>query len=79
MSNSTAAGRSRISNRTIARLVGAGVALVAFLVFVFQNGDTVPIRFFFWEANTRLAWALILAGILGVVIGLIVPRVRRLL
>ncbi len=70
---------SRLSTRAVARLVAAGVALVLFVVFVLQNGRTVQVRFLFWDADMRLAWALLIAGLLGVVLGIVLPRLRRLL
>jgi uncharacterized integral membrane protein len=77
MSETPARG-SRPSNRTIARLAGATVAVLLLLVFVFQNGRDVRLRFLFWEADLRLAWALIVAALLGVLIGIALPRLRRI-
>lgn len=70
--------RSRPSNRTIARIAGIVVLVLAFVFFVLQNERTVHVRFLFWQADTRLAWALILAGALGFLIGVFLPRLRRL-
>ncbi len=68
-----------MSNRAIARLAGIAVLVAAFVIFVVQNGRAVPVRFLIWDVNTHLAWALIVAGVLGFLIGLALPRLRRLL
>lgn len=67
------------SRRTLARLIGGAVVVVLFVVFVLQNRGSARIHFLFWDGTTRLAWALIIAGILGVIIGLVIPRLRRFL
>ena len=71
--------RSRLSNRAIARLVGAAVVLALFLAFVLQNRRTMPVTFLFWEVSISVAWALVTAGVLGLLVGLVLPRLRRLL
>ena len=54
------------------------IILVALIVFIFQNWETVPFKFLFWNFNTKLSWALLLATILGIVIGVVVPfAIRR--
>ena len=54
------------------------VILVAVIVFIFQNWESVPFKFLFWNFNTKLSWALLLATILGIVIGVVVPfAIRR--
>jgi uncharacterized integral membrane protein len=65
--------------RTLARLIGGAVVVVLFLVFVVQNRGSTRIHFLFWDGTLRVAWALIIAGVLGIVIGLVVPRLRRFL
>jgi len=64
--------------RTIARLAGASLELAAFLVFVFQTQRVVRIHFLVWTVNAHLAWALVIAGAFGLIVGLLVPRLRRL-
>ncbi|HZU76160.1 MAG TPA: LapA family protein [Dehalococcoidia bacterium] len=68
-----------IGARTVSRLIAAAVVLAAFLVFVFQNERIVRIHFLVWQVNAHLAWALVIAGAFGLVIGLLSPRLRRLL
>ncbi|MBI2761204.1 MAG: LapA family protein [Chloroflexi bacterium] len=67
------------SRRTLARLIGGAVVVLLFLVFVLQNRGSTRIHFLFWEGTFGLAWALIIAGVLGIIIGLVVPRLRRFL
>jgi uncharacterized integral membrane protein len=61
------------------RLVVLAVAMVLLVVFVAENFLVVEVRLFFWKTDARLAWALIVAALLGFVIGLLVPRLRRML
>ena len=65
-------------NLPIGRLIAGGIVLVVLITFVFQNRAVARIRFLFFETDTSLAWALLIAGALGVVVGLAVPRLRRL-
>jgi uncharacterized integral membrane protein len=66
-----------MSRRTQARLIGGAVGVVLFVVFVVQNQDSARVHFLFWDRHMRLAWALIVAGILGFIVGLALPRLRR--
>ena len=52
-------------------------ALVLAAIFVLQNTQKVDVKFFFSSTNTPLIFALLLAAILGFVIGLALPRFRR--
>jgi uncharacterized integral membrane protein len=61
------------------RLVLLALAMVLLVVFVAENFVVVEVRLFFWETDARLAWALLVAALLGFVIGLLLPRMRRLL
>ena len=53
------------------------VALVLGAIFVLQNTQKVEVKFFFSTTNIPLIFALLLAGVLGFVIGLALPRFRR--
>jgi uncharacterized integral membrane protein len=53
------------------------VALVLAAIFVLQNTQKVEVKFFFSTTNIPLIFALLLAAILGFVIGLALPRFRR--
>jgi uncharacterized integral membrane protein len=70
---------SRFAPLLHGRVIAAVVAVVLFIVFVLENRRTVRVDLFFWHANTSIAWALIVAGILGLIAGLLFPRLRRLL
>jgi len=52
-------------------------AVVIAGVFVFQNTQKVQVKFFFSTTNVPLVFALLLAAILGFIIGLALPRFRR--
>ena len=53
------------------------IALVLAAIFVFQNTQKVEVKFFFSTTNIPLIFALLLAAILGFIIGLALPRFRR--
>ena len=61
----------------MARTAIALVALLLIVLFVVENAQTVPIHFLVGVVNTSLAWALFVAGVLGVTVGLLAPYVRR--
>lgn len=56
------------------RLVVAGLAILALLILVVQNGHTVSFDVFFWDIEGRLIWMLLTVGVLGFLAGLITPR-----
>jgi uncharacterized integral membrane protein len=53
------------------------VALVLLVIFVAMNSQEVTVDFLFAETTTPLIFALLIAGVLGAVIGWLAPRVRR--
>ncbi len=53
------------------------VILIALLVFIAENWLTVEVRFLFAKTETRLAWALIVAALLGYAAGWLTPKLRR--
>lgn len=68
-----------LSSQALIRIVVVAILIAAFVAFMLQNGRTVKLHFLFWQVNTHVAWALLVAGVLGVVIGVLLPRLRRLL
>jgi len=58
-------------------LVIAAVILAMIASFVTQNYETVEVRLLFWSVNVRLAWAVILAWLIGVLFGWLAPRRAR--
>jgi uncharacterized integral membrane protein len=65
------------SQRSPARLVVWGVALVLLVIFIAQNYLLVELRILFWRVDIHLIYALIGAGVLGFLIGWLLPRLRR--
>ena len=61
------------SGKAIA-LVIAGILLV---IFVVQNLDHADIDFLFWDADVAIALAIVIAAVLGFVIGWAYGRMRR--
>ena len=58
-----------VDKRQVARLVVAGVALVAAIVFIAQNGETVEMNFLGFSVETRLWVGLVLTLVLGALLG----------
>jgi len=46
-------------------------------IFILQNSQKVTVEFFFSETETPLIFALLLAAVLGFIIGLALPRFRH--
>jgi uncharacterized integral membrane protein len=59
------------------RLYVGLVALLLAIIFIVQNSQKVTVDFIFSETETPLIFALLLATVLGVIIGLVLPRFRR--
>jgi uncharacterized integral membrane protein len=51
-------------------------ALLLLVVFIILNYRDVDVRFGVATVNTQLAWALLIAGLLGFLAGLLAPRIR---
>lgn len=64
-------------NETNWRAWGLGVLILLVLIFIAQNSQTVKIKFLFFDASMPLIFGLLIAVILGVLIGYIGPIVRR--
>ena len=54
-----------------------GVVVLLALIFIFQNSQKVQVDFIFATTNTPLIFALLVATLLGIVIGWLAPRLRR--
>ena len=52
-------------------------AVVVGAIFLLQNAQKVKVDFLFSSTETPLIFALLIAGLLGFVIGLALPRFRR--
>jgi len=59
------------------RFYAAMVIGVLALILIFQNSQKVDFKFFFVEGETPLFFGLIIAFILGALVGWLLPRVRR--
>jgi uncharacterized integral membrane protein len=59
------------------RLIGAGIAIVLAVVFVFENTREVPIRFIIPKATVHVWAALLVSLALGILIGYFGARHRR--
>ncbi len=56
---------------------GLGAAVLVAIIFIFQNSQKVKVKFLFIDTTTPLIFALLIAAILGAVIGYVGPLVRQ--
>jgi uncharacterized integral membrane protein len=54
-----------------------GIAVLLVLILIFQNSQEVKVKFLFINTTTPLIFALLIAAVLGAVIGYVGPLVRR--
>jgi uncharacterized integral membrane protein len=54
-----------------------GVAVLLVLILIIQNSQEVKVKFLFIDTTTPLIFALVIAAVLGAVIGYVGPLVRR--
>jgi uncharacterized integral membrane protein len=67
----------RPSHRRGARFYIWVAVIVVTGVFILQNSQKVDVKFLFSTTNIPLIFALLLAAVLGFIIGLALPRFRR--
>ena len=71
-------GTGSLSGRGRGPRFWLGVAAVVIgAIFLLQNAQKVQVDFLFSSTDTPLIFALLIAGLLGFVIGLALPRFRR--
>ena len=51
--------------------------MVLLLIFIFENSQTVQVKFIFASTSTPLIFALLISAVLGMAVGLLLPRLRR--
>ncbi|MER3419174.1 MAG: hypothetical protein C4290_01020 [Chloroflexota bacterium] len=68
----------RFPSRNALRIGASLIALLLLVLFVLENARTVRVRFLMFETDTWLAWALVVAAVLGFLVGLAWPWFRRL-
>jgi uncharacterized integral membrane protein len=68
----------RLPSRNAVRLGASLVSLLLLVLFVLENARTVRVRFLMFETDTWLAWALVVAAVLGFLVGLVWSRFRQL-
>jgi len=54
-----------------------GIVVLLLLILVIQNSQKVEVHFFFADTHTPLIFALLIAAVLGALVGWLLPRVRR--
>ena len=56
---------------------GLGVLVVLVIIFIALNSQKVTVKFLFFDASMPLIFALIITTVLGMIIGYVLPVVRR--
>jgi uncharacterized integral membrane protein len=69
--------QSRASHRRSLRFYLWVAVIVITAIFIIQNSQHVDVKFLFSTTNIPLIFALLLAAVLGFIIGLALPRFRR--
>jgi uncharacterized integral membrane protein len=69
--------KPRTSRRRSLRFYIWVAVIVVTAIFILQNSQHVKVKFFFSTTTTPLIFALLLAAVLGFIIGLALPRFRR--
>jgi uncharacterized integral membrane protein len=59
------------------RLYVAIAVVVLAAIFILQNSEETEVKFFFSTTEIPLIFALLLAFVLGLIVGLVLPRFRR--
>jgi uncharacterized integral membrane protein len=59
------------------RLYVAIGAVILAAIFILQNAEETKVKFFFSTTEIPLIFALLLAFVLGLIVGLVLPRFRR--
>jgi uncharacterized integral membrane protein len=54
-----------------------GIVVVLLLILIFQNSQKVEVHFFFADTHTPLIFALLIAAVLGALVGWLLPHLRR--
>jgi uncharacterized integral membrane protein len=54
-----------------------GIAVLLVVILIAQNSQDVKVKFLFVDTTTPLIFALLIAAVLGAVIGYVGPLVRR--
>lgn len=70
-------GRPRKSTSRQVRAYAAAAAAILALILIIQNSQSVEFNFFFANTNTPLFFGLLVAFVLGALVGWLLPRVRR--
>jgi uncharacterized integral membrane protein len=58
------------------KAIVVAILVVLLLIFVLQNTDDTPIHFLFWNVTTGTWLALVVTFVLGLLLGLLLPRLR---
>jgi uncharacterized integral membrane protein len=65
------------STWTTVRYIITAVIVVLLIIFIVDNYNNVRVHFVFWSVTIQLAWALVIAAILGLVAGWLLRHTWR--
>ena len=77
MANEREFGPAQPQKQTNWKAWGLGFVGLLLAIFVIQNLQKVQVDFLFIHTTTPLVFALVIAGVLGALIGWLGPKVRR--
>jgi uncharacterized integral membrane protein len=62
---------------TTIRYIITAIIIVLLIIFIIDNYNDVRVHFVFWSVTIQLAWALVIAAILGLVAGWLLRHTWR--
>jgi uncharacterized integral membrane protein len=68
---------SRQEHRTNWRMWTIAIVALLLLILIIQNSQKVELHFFFADTQMPLFFALLIAAVLGALVGWLLPRFRR--
>lgn len=66
----------RLSPAWTIRLIIWAVLIIVLVIIGFQNSREISVTLFAWTFHVRLVWALLIAAVLGYILGWLRPRFR---
>lgn len=69
-------GKNPNDSRGRLRLYGLGAAAILALILIAQNSQKVSFNFFFANTEMPLFFGLVIAFVLGAIVGMLLPHVR---
>ncbi len=71
------ASRTRAERKRMVALAVVALATVWLVAFIVSNSETVRVSFVFGHASLSLIWVMIICAVLGALLAVAAPRIRR--